>query len=179
MFKKLEIKIKFILKMKSIKFFITSIIILMTASAANSQNSTNFDSGLKEAKSSGKLILLDVYSDSDNWSKKMDAEVLSSDKVKSALSNVVFVRLDINNQGNYNYNGKSYSTAELAKIFGGTGYPSFSFLDPNGGAIKFKYNGDEVINISGYISEDDFVEMINFFTSKKYNDTDLSTIFTN
>jgi len=165
--------------MKSAKLFIITVFILSSISVAHSQNSENFDSGLKNAKSSGKMILLDVYSDSDNWSKKMDSEVLSTDKVKSALGRVVFIRLNIDQAGNYNYNGKSYSSSELAKLFGGTGYPSFSFMTSDGEIIKFNYNGDEVKNISGYLSEDDFVEMINFFTTGKYKDTDLSTIFTN
>ena len=165
--------------MKSVKLFLLSVIIFMSISVAHSQNSTNFESGLKVAKSSGKMIFLDIYSGSDNWSKKMDTEVLSSDKVKSALGSVVFIKLNIDQAGSYNYNGKTYSSSELAKLFGGTGYPSFSFMTSGGEIIKFNYNGDEVKNISGFISEDDFVEMINFFTGGKYKSTDLSTIFTN
>lgn len=165
--------------MNTVKIFVSAIIIFLTISTAHSQSSSNFESGIKEAKSSGKLILLDIYSDSDNWSKKMDSEVLSSEKVKSALSAVVFIRLNIDQSGNYNYNGKSYSSADLAKLFGGTGYPSFSFMTSDGKIINFKYNGDDVKNISGFISEDDFIEMISFFTGNKYKNTDLSSIFTN
>ncbi|HAY33083.1 MAG TPA: thioredoxin family protein [Ignavibacteria bacterium] len=165
--------------MKTIKLSAAVLIFLTAFTTARSQNSVGFDAGLKEAKSSGKMVLLDVYSDSDNWSKKMDAEVLSTERVKSALSGIVFIRLNIDQSGKYNYNGKSYSTSELAKLFGGTGYPSFSFMNPDGSIIKFKYNGDEVINISGFISEEDFTEMIDFFKSGNYKSTDLSTIFTN
>ncbi|MBS1517047.1 MAG: thioredoxin family protein [Bacteroidetes bacterium] len=165
--------------MKTGKFLLTAFFIFTFFSAAHSQTSQNFDSGLKAAKSSGKMIVLDIYSDSDNWSKKMDAEVLSSSKVQSALGGFVFIRLNIDDGKNYSYNGKTYASSDLAKIFGGTGYPSFSFMNPDGSIIKFKYNGDEVLNISGYISEGDFIEMLDFFSSKKYKDTDLSTVFTN
>ncbi len=166
--------------MKTIKLSAAVLLILAAfTTTAKSQNSVGFDAGIKEAKSSGKMIILDVYSDNDNWSKKMDAEVLSTERVKSALSGMVFIRLNIDQSGKYNYNGKSYSTSDLAKIFGGTGYPSFSFMNPDGSIIKFKYNGDEVINISGFISEDDFVEMIDFFKNGNYKSSDLSTVFTN
>ncbi|MBK9331582.1 MAG: hypothetical protein IPM96_04030 [Ignavibacteria bacterium] len=165
--------------MKTIKLLAAVLFILTAFTTARSQNSVGFDTGIKEAKSSGKIILIDIFPENNNWSKKMDSEVLSAESVKSALSGLVFIKLNIDQGGNYTYNGKSYSAAELASLFGGTGYPSFSFMNSDGSIIKFKYNGDEVINISGFISADDFVEMIDFFKNGKYKSTDLSTIFTN
>ncbi|MBK8981785.1 MAG: hypothetical protein IPM38_05535 [Ignavibacteria bacterium] len=165
--------------MKTIKLLAAVLLILTAFTSAKSQNSFGFDAGIKEAKSSGKIILIDIFPENNNWSKKMDSEVLSTESVKSSLSGLVFIKLNIDQGGNYTYNGKSYSAAELAKLFGGTGYPSFSFMNSDGSIIKFKYNGDEVINISGFISAEDFVEMVDFFKNGKYKSTDLSTVFTN
>jgi len=52
-------------------------------------------------------------------------------------------------------------------------------MNPDGSLIKFKYNSEEVSNLSGFIGESDFIEMLGFFLQNKYKDTDLSTVFQN
>ncbi|MDQ3020189.1 MAG: DUF255 domain-containing protein [Bacteroidota bacterium] len=166
--------------MKTKFFWIPAIFILLSFSYSYSQTSYNFSDGLNAAKSNGKKIFLDIYSDSDSWSKKMDSEIYTSGKVQSALSNFMFVKLNADGSEKFNYGKKSYSSGELAKFFGGTGYPTFVFLNSDGSIIKFKYNGEETSSISGFLGENDFVEMLNFFAQNKYkNNTDLSTIFQN
>lgn len=161
------------------KFLAAVVLCFISVTYSFSQSSYSFDDGLDAAKSSGKKVFLDIYSSSDNWSKKMEAEVYSSAKVQSALSNFIFVKLDADGTGRYNYGKKDYSAGELAKFFGGTGYPTFVVLNSDGSIIKFKYNGEETSNLSGFIAESDFIEMLNFFAQNKYKDTDLSTIFQN
>ncbi|MEO8664210.1 MAG: DUF255 domain-containing protein [Ignavibacteria bacterium] len=161
------------------KHFIAAALLLIAFTYSYSQSSYSFNEGLDVAKSSGKKIFLDISSGSDSWSKKMDSEVYSSSGVQSALSNFVFIKLDADGSGKYKYSNKSYTAAELASSFGGTGYPTFVFLNSDGSVIKFKYNGSEVSNVSGFIGENDFTEMLNYFSQNKYKDTDLSTIFQN
>lgn len=165
--------------MKTRNFLIAAILTLFAASGSYGQTSYSFNEGLNAAKSAGKKIFLDIYSASDNWSKKMDSEVFTSDQVKNALSNFVFIKLNADSPDKYKYDGKDYSSGELAKKFGGTGYPTFVIMNSDGSVISFKYNGDMISNLSGFIGADDFVEMLNFFAQNKYKDTDLSTVFQN
>lgn len=163
--------------MKTKCFFIA--VIFLSASYVFSQSSYSFNDGLKAAKSQGKMIFIDIFSSSDSWSKKMDDEVYSSSKVQSALSNFVFIKLNAGGQEKFSYNGKDYSSSDLAKFFGGTGYPTFVVMKSDGNVIKFKYNNEEVSSVSGFIGENDFVEMLNYFLQGKYKDSDLSSVFQN
>jgi thioredoxin-related protein len=52
-------------------------------------------------------------------------------------------------------------------------------MNSDGSIIRFKYNGEEVSNLSGFIDETNFAEMLNYFAQGRYKDTDLSTIFQN
>jgi thioredoxin-related protein len=165
--------------MKTQIFLIPVILSFLFFSNSYSQSSYSFSDGLSTAKSSGKMIFLDIFSPADNWSKKMDSEVFSSADVKSALSDFVFIKLDANGESKYNYGKKEYSSGELAKQFGGTGYPTFVFMNSDGSVISFKYNGESASSVSGFIGADDFVEMLDFFKQGKYRDTDLSVIFSN
>lgn len=165
--------------MKTIKSFAITLIVLFCFSNSYSQNSYSFNDGLNAAKSSGKKIIISIYTNSDNWSKKMNSEVYSSSKVQSALSNFIFIPLNAEGSEQYTYNKKQYTPSEMAKFLGATGYPTFVILNSDGSVIKFKYNGEEVSYLSGFIGESDFTDMLNFFLDGKYKDTDLSTVFQN
>ncbi|MEO8445891.1 MAG: thioredoxin family protein [bacterium] len=162
------------------KIFLTSVfIVLLSLTYSYAQTSYSFNDGLNAAKSGGKKIFLDIYSEGDSWSKKMDSEIFSSSKVQSALGNFVLVKLNAGGSEKNTYNGKQYSSADLAKFFGGTGYPTFVVMNSDGSIIKFKYNGEDASNLSGFIGEEDFVEILNYFAQGKYKDTDLSSVFQN
>lgn len=156
---------------------IATIILFMSFSYVHGQSVYSFSDGMNAAKSSGKKIVIDIFSGSDSWSKKMDSEVFTNSAVQSALSGFVFIKLDADGTGKYDYNGKQYSAKDLSSLFGGTGYPTFVFLNPDGSVIKFKYNGSEVSYLSGFIGASDFAEMLSFFSQDKYKTSDLSTIF--
>lgn len=165
--------------MKAGKILLTAVIFFTGISISSGQTSYNFSQGLNAAKSSGKKIFVDIYSESDNWSKKMESEVYTTPGVQNALSSFVFVKLNADGNDKFSYLKKEYTSSGLAKYFGATGYPAFVFLNPDGSVIKFKYNDEEVTNLSGFIGEEDFKEMLEFFLQNKYKDTDLSTIFQN
>jgi len=165
--------------MKTKKYFITFILLLLSFSYSYSQTSYGFNDGLSSAKTSGKKVFIEIYTDSDNWSKKMDSEVFSSSKVQGLLSDFAFIKLNPESPGKYSFENREYSGAELAKLFGATGYPTFVVLNSNGNVIKYKYNGEEVTNISGFVGADDFAEMLSYFINNKYKDTDLSSVFQN
>lgn len=165
--------------MKASNILLTVIISLFFVSGTYAQQSYTFNSGLNEAKTSGKKIFLYIYSESDSWSKKTEAEISSSDAVKNALGAFTVIKLNAESPDKFTYNNKSYTSSELAQQFGGTGYPTFVFMNPDGSVISFKYNGDNTSNISGFMGAEDIVDMLNFFAQDKYKNSDLSTIFSN
>ncbi|MBS1493313.1 MAG: DUF255 domain-containing protein [Bacteroidetes bacterium] len=132
--------------------------------------------GLAAAKNSNKKIVLFIGSSSDAWTKKMQSEVYTNAAVQSALANFVYVNLDADNKTPVTYDGKSITIADLAKHFNTTGYPSHVFLNPDGSVIKFKYNGEEVMNFAGYVEAAEFQKMLTFFSSDQYKTTDLSKV---
>jgi len=144
--------------------------------AANSYAQMSFNDGLATAKSSNKKIVLFIGTGSDNWTKKMLSEVYSNDGVKTALANFVWIELDADSKSQVTYNGKTMSPADLARAFNSTGYPTHVFLNPDGSIIKFKYNGEEVMNFPGYVEASEFQKMLNYFNSGQYKDTDLNKV---
>ncbi len=165
--------------MKTRNFLTAVVIFFLAVSASYSQSSYSFNDGLNAAKSSGKKIFLYIYSATDNWSQKMNSEVFSQDPVKNALSDFVLIKIDASSPDKYKYQEKDFTSEELAKKFGGTGYPTYVIMNSDGSVISFKYNKDESTNLSGFIGAEDFIEMLNFFKLNKYKDTDILTVFQN
>ena len=165
--------------MKSSKILFTVIISFLFISGTYAQQTYTFNSGLNAAKSNGKKIFLYIYSESDSWSKKTDSEVIASDGVKKALDAFTFIKLNADSPDKYTYGEKGYTSSDLSKQFGGTGYPTFVFMNSDGSVITFKYNGDNTSNLSGFLGADDFSEMLNFFAQNKHQNSDISTIFSN
>lgn len=165
--------------MKALKSLLTAVFIFLSFSYALSQTTYSLSEGIKTAKSSGKKIFVEIYSLNDNWSKKMESEVYTSSKIQSALSDFVFVKINADASDKITYGGKEYTSSELSKALGATGYPTFVFMNSDGSVIKFKYNGEEENNISGFLGEDDFSELLQFFAQDKFKSSDLSTIFNN
>ncbi len=152
------------------------VMLLFAASTAYSQTAYNFTEGLKAAKSQGKKVVVQIYTDSDKWSQKMDTEVYSNSGIQSLLSSFIYVRLNAAGSESYDYKGKSYSAAELSKKLGLTSYPTHAFLTSSGDVIKFKYNGVESVSFPGYVDVEDFENILIYFRDGKYTDTDLSKI---
>ena len=145
--------------------------------AANSFAQMSLSDGLNAAKSSNKKVILFIGSSSDAWTKKMQSEVYTNAAVQSALTNFVFVNLDADSKTPVTFDGKSTTVADLAKHFNATGYPSHVFLNSDGSVIKFKYNGEEVMNFAGYVEAPEFQKMLNYFNTDQYKTTDLSKVF--
>lgn len=143
----------------------------------NSQTVYNFNQGLEAAKSQNKLILVYIYSDGDRWCEKMSDEVLSSNSVKSALSSFVFVKLNSGSTDVYTYNGEKLTAVDLSKKLGVMSYPTNVIMNPDGSVISFMYNGVMSSNVPGFIDEEDYIAMLNYFKQGKQSTDDLSNHF--
>jgi thioredoxin-related protein len=150
------------------------LMIMLMAGVMYSQ--TSFSDGLSKGKSQNKKIVVNIYSESDKWSQKMD-QVYSSSNISSYVSaNFVYVKLNALGSDKVSYGGKEYTSSSLAKYFGATGYPTHVFLGPDGSILKFTYNGEPVNAFSGYLDAGDFEKLLKYFAENKYQNTDLGKV---
>jgi len=78
----------------------------------------------------------------------MDSEVLAEKEISVALKKkIVYLRIDVEKR------------EDLARFYGVRGYPTTTFLKPN---------GQPVIQIPGYIEKSDFKKLLTFVVEKHY-----------
>lgn len=98
---------------------------------------TNFEAASKNAKESGKFMLLDFTgSDWCGWCIKLNKEVFSQDSFKAfAEESLVPVMLDFPRRKPISDELKKQN-AELAAKYGVRGYPTVILLSPEGDLVK-------------------------------------------
>ncbi len=98
----------------------------LTVSALASSNSIGWKKGysaaMAESKSSGKLIMIDFYTDWCGWCKKLDADTYPAPAVVKASEQFIPIKLNAE---------KDAEGIRLAKKFNVTGFPTVLFLDSN------------------------------------------------
>lgn len=78
----------------------------------------------------------------------MDREVLGEKDVASVLKqNTVYVRIDVDKRD------------DLGRFYGIRGYPTTTFLEPN---------GQRIFQIPGYVGKGDFKKLLAYVTGKHY-----------
>ena len=81
-----------------------------------------YPGAIAEAKSSGKLIMIDFYTDWCGWCKKLDSDTYPAPAVVKESEKFVPIKLDAE---------KDADGVRLAKKFGINGYPTILFIDGN------------------------------------------------
>jgi thioredoxin-related protein len=110
---------------------------------------------LDEAKSSGKPIMVDVYTDWCGWCKRMDRDTYAKPEVKAYLEkSFVPVRLNAESSTTVMYLGKSYTYRELAGGFRINSYPTTMFLGSD---------GKHLASAPGYMGAGDFLTVLRYF----------------
>ena len=112
--------------------------------------SRNFAAARKEAKAKGKLILVDFYTQTCGWCKRLDADVFPTPAVAEAMRPFVPVKVDAEDG-----EGRPLAERYRAHI---QGYPAILFLDP---AIDDPKDGRIVGKIPGFMPPGSFVEQLN------------------
>lgn len=103
----------------------------------------NFDKAMKQAKSSGKLIFIDVHTSWCGPCKEMAATTFKDEEV-GALFNERFINLKIDAE-------EHADGPSIAKKYGVTAYPTLLFVDASGKLVKKiigKQSKDRLINIA-------------------------------
>jgi len=121
----------------------------------------DFNDGLAKAKSEGKPIFLEFYTDWCIYCKKFQRETIQDKNVSQRLSkNFAYVRLNAENSDNQiSYDGKSYSSVELTQAFGVTAFPSLVFLDSEGKPITM---------LAGFVPPSRFTTILDYIHQKCY-----------
>lgn len=113
------------------------------------------------ASTTGKKVLIDVYTVWCGYCRKMAAETYSSQKVKSAVNEYYYtVRLDAESEREITFNGMVFTESELAASFGVSSFPTTVFLDSSGEPIGLQpgYMDAEIFSVLlSYVGSDAFM----------------------
>jgi thioredoxin-related protein len=142
------------------KKLIVILFLLSSVAFAKNPQWKKFDEGMKQAKQSGKKVLIDVYTEWCGWCKKMDAATYTDKDVLDYLNkNFVVIKLNAEANETITYAGKKMSPAEFSQGMGVNGYPATLFL---------KSNGDAITLLPGYSEADMFIHVIRFIGDNIY-----------
>jgi len=127
----------------------------------------DFESGVNEAKSSGKLILVDVYTDWCGWCKRMERDTYSKPEVQRYLNDqFVTIKLNAESKERASYRGDEYSYRQIADGFRINSYPTTLFLGPD---------GNHLATAPGYMGARDFLFVLRYFGDGHYKQKTFDT----
>ncbi|MEO9886179.1 MAG: thioredoxin fold domain-containing protein [Balneola sp.] len=117
----------------------------------------------KEAKETGKKVLIFGYADWCTYCRKMRKETYPEKNVQEVLDkDYIPVQINGESEEEIVFNGKTYKSYELAKYLRLTSYPTHYFLNSDGkiiGAQPGFLPADVFSPLMSYISEDLFGEI--------------------
>lgn len=131
-------------------------LLLVPAVSARAQSGgwRTWDAGMKEAGSSKRYVMVDVYTDWCGWCKRMDRDVFARPDVRDYLAKkFVTIKLNAESGEAARYEDRAFTSRTLATRFRVTGYPTTIFLRPN---------GDHLANVPGYIPADRFLLLLRY-----------------
>jgi thioredoxin-related protein len=101
----------------------------------------DYEAGLKEAKSSGKLAMIDFYAEWWGWCKKLDKDTYPDSRVIQLSEQFVPIKLDGEKEGK-----------EAAKKLGLHGFPTIFFVDGDGKIVSKQVGYSGPNEFSGMMS---------------------------
>ncbi len=120
--------------------------LLAVASALGGEEiawSKDFAAAQSEAEKSGKLIMVDFYTDWCGWCKRLDKDTYSNEKVVEFSKKIVSVKVNAEKEG-----------VELAKKYEVRGFPTILFLTAG---------GEQIGRMGGYNPPEPFLEIAERF----------------
>ncbi len=122
-----------------------------------------FDEALVAARTSGKMVLVDVWSRRCGWCARMQREVYTRPDLVAYLNEHFETgRLDIDvRTDTVAYMGYELSSAELSMALGASGTPTTVFLDRD---------GSYVTRLPGFHPYERFLEVLRYIGTESYRD---------
>ncbi|MEA1939221.1 MAG: thioredoxin fold domain-containing protein [Candidatus Caldatribacteriota bacterium] len=123
-------------------------------------NWLSYDEGLIKAEKEGKYILIDFYTDTCGWCKKLDEEVYSNEKVKKIfLDKFVTIKVDGRSENKVEVNGEEVSEKKITRMYEISGYPTIWFLESNHKPIA---------PLPGYAPAEKFIIVLDYISGGWY-----------
>jgi thioredoxin-related protein len=114
-----------------------------------------WDRGIAEARTTGRPVLVDVYTDWCGWCRRMEADVYARPDVRDYLARkFVTVKLDAEAEDPARFEGHSFTSRSLAARFNVSGYPTTIFLAPGG--------DHHLVNVPGYVDAQQFLLVLRY-----------------
>lgn len=121
----------------------------------------SFEDVVERAEARDTPILLEIYTSWCPYCQRMQETVYADSTVRSYLSETfTYARLNRDTTvGTHRFDGRTFTTRELAQAFGARGVPTTVFLEPDGTLIAHQ---------PGFIQRSMFLDMIRFVGSDAY-----------
>lgn len=118
---------------------------------------------VKAARTSGKKILIDVFTDWCTWCKRMDKDVYAASDVRQYLeAHFEIVKLDAESSTIHDFRDGRYSEKEIAAAFGVDGYPTTIFLSSD---------AETITTVPGYLPQKTFLAVLEYIHDEHYKKT--------
>ncbi len=96
------------------------------------ENFISLNDAISEAEESGKMVLIDVYTEWCGFCRRMNTETYADTSVKEALDKYYHVvRLDAESDDIVTFQGVELTKQEFAESFGIYSFPTTVFLEPD------------------------------------------------
>ncbi len=119
-----------------------------------------WDEGIAAAQTSGKWMLVDVYTTWCGWCKKMDRSVYGNQIVQGLLAeSFIPVKLNAESSNLLTNGDKQYTEQEWAKLLEAKSYPTTVIVDQ-----KFQI----VARLRGYVDPLNFIRFLKFIRGRYY-----------
>ncbi len=120
-----------------------------------------FENAVDKAEISGKKVLVDIFSPSCSWCRKMQQEAYTDSMILGYIAtHFETARLDIEVlDDSLSYRDLSLSSGQLAYGFGASGTPTTVFLMPN---------GDYITRLPGYAPTDEFLKVLKYIATDAF-----------
>jgi len=119
-----------------------------------------WNEGATAAKTSGKYMLVDVYTDWCGWCKKMDRAVYGHPRVQQLLAeSFIPIKLNAESEHVITNGTNQYTEQEWAKMLGVNAYPTIMVYDK-----RFQL----ISRFSGYREPEKFIRYLKYISGKYY-----------
>jgi thioredoxin-related protein len=122
-----------------------------------------FLTALEGAVTSEKIILIDVFSDTCPWCRKLQSQIYTQEELQTYVFETFELgRINIGiNDDSVTYKGYTLSSAQLGAGFGATGTPTTIFLESDGTYIT---------RLPGFHEYEEFFQVLRFVGSESFRD---------